>query len=248
MRKAIIVAILLAVIVLTFSNVILRLLANGAEDNFFNQKYREKFASYPLFRKSIGLHFDGDAKKDYLGTRYKKIVVEVDEMEGLSVSFEALDIFSQKIRQATGKEVQIVRSDKVPFDDDVTDAEISEIVKKYRNVNFIANSAYIYFLYLSEFDDNIDHLGSTYQENGILLFDFALRNFTSNSPKTLDNYVESTALHEFGHQIGLGHNQQPGCLMNEQLEQAYRFSERPVDVITDFCEYEKQLIQVISKK
>jgi|GEM_PF-781627 hypothetical protein len=234
---------LLLIIILSFSYVALKLLANGSEGNFFNKNYRAKFAANPFLRQLIGLHFDGDAKSDYLGSRYKKILIEIDQMEGLDLPKPAMDLLAKNITAATGKEVVLDYSDVIPFQPNVSTADIDKLVKQYRNASFASDSAKLYLLYLPQFDDNVDHLGSTYQEYGMLLFDTALRNFTKDSPDTFNNYVESTALHEFGHQIGLQHNQQPDCIMYEYADENHVIRENPSDVVTDFCDYEKSLIE-----
>ena len=53
--------------------------------------------------------------------------------------------------------------------------------------------------------------------------------------------MSSLLLHEFGHQLGLGHNATSGCLMNAQTE----FSDggKLLEKINDFCPDEKNQIK-----
>ncbi len=242
MKKFFIAIFLLLIIFFSFSFIILKLLANGAEDNFFNQKYRAQVAAHPVLRNIFDLRFDGDARADYLSSRYNKIFIEVDQMEGLEISQSALDLLETKIESITSKEVIIFRSDSIPYQANVDGEDVKQYVEAHRNYKYASDVAHLYLLYLSEFEDQADHLGSTYQEYGILLYDTALRNLTIGNPKTFDNYWSSTALHEFGHQLGLPHNEIKGCLMNEHAESGQVLRENPEDVIIDFCAYEKQLI------
>ncbi|MBX4191203.1 MAG: hypothetical protein KW804_00145 [Candidatus Doudnabacteria bacterium] len=241
MRRAILAFLLLLVIFSSITFIILRVSANGAEDNFFNHKWRQKFAKDPFFRQILGLHFDGDARADYLGDKYSKIVIEVDQMIDHEIPYQALELLKKKIEQTTGKQVEILESDKIPYIENVYHDDVVEIAKKYRNVK-IKNSASLYLLYLSTYEGSNDHLGSTYEEYGILLFESALKNFTSENHDTFVNYVESTALHEFGHLIGLPHNDFQNCLLNEHAEESHVARENPENVIVDFCDYEKKLI------
>jgi predicted Zn-dependent protease with MMP-like domain len=243
MKKALTVLLLLLIIFVSFSYIVLRISAQGSEDNFFNRNWREKFASHPIARKILGLHFDGDGKADYLSGRYSKIVIEVDWMKDHEIPYSALVLLKEKIEAITGKDVQILESDAIPYVENLEPKDVDDIVKKYRNVNFIKNSANLYLLYGSTYEGALDHLGSTYEEYGLMLFESALRNFTNENSDTLINYIASTALHEFGHQIGLPHNDIENCLLNEHAEQSHVARENPEDVVIDFCEYEKELIQ-----
>ncbi len=230
------------IIILSFSFVILRLLANGSEDNFFNQKWRLSFGKSPLLRQILGLHFDGDGRYDYLHGKDKKILIEIDAMQGVKIPQDAVDLLVTKMQDATGKRVIYSYSDQnIPFQAQSSGKEVSDLVKKYRNFQ-IANSSSVYLLYLNQSKDQADLLGSTYQEYGIVLYDKILRDFTRTNPKSFSNYVESTALHEFGHQLGLAHNTQPDCLMAENAEESHVARENPIDIIVDFCPYEKDLI------
>jgi predicted Zn-dependent protease len=246
MKKAFIGLLLLAIIFVSFAFVVLKLLANGSEDNFFNQKYRAKFAAQPTLRKMLNLHYDGDGRADLLGDRYSKIVIEVDEMLDLDLPSDALDIFEEKVAAVTGKEVIVVRSDKVPYKDSVTLEEVNELTNVYRNYIYTKDAARFYVLYLSQFAGELStDIGATNQEFGILLFDTTLQGLTAGNPDTLVKYIASTLLHEFGHQIGLDHNEETNCLMNASVEEGDVLREGSGDVLIDFCSYEKELIQTL---
>lgn len=244
MKKIVTTTVLLIVIVSSFGFAWLRGMARGGEDSYFNRAWRERFAAYPWMRAALGLHFDGDARADYLGARYQKILIEVDEMSGEEVSPAVLDLLVQKVTLATGKPASYIFSDRsLPSEEKLDRSAIAKIVSRYRNYRSGNGAAALYLLYGSRdaLDDN--SLGTTYDEYGMVLFGDRLDEFVGQNSRTEDAYVASTALHEFGHQIGLPHNSEPGCLMNESVEQADMAWQRPRDVITDFCDYEKSLIR-----
>ncbi len=235
--------ILLAVIVSSFAFVTLKLLANGPEGNFFNEKYRAIFAEQPTVRKILGLHFDGDAKADYLGNRYNKIVIEVDEMVDLDIPSEALDIVETKIEDLTGKDVIIVRSGKIAFTESVNPDNIKSLTDINRNYIYTKDTAKLYVMYLSRLEGvNDSNIGSTNEEYGIIVYDSVIQDLTSGNPAVLSQYIASTILHEFGHQLGLPHNNEKNCLMNDKVEEGDVLRENSGDVIVDFCKYEKDLI------
>src|SRR3989344_9068101 len=104
MTRSLVTCLLLLVILFTFGFVVLKSQANGPDDNYFNRELRSRFAVYPILRSILNLRFDGDARADYLGADYKKIVIEVDLMEDIGVHYEALDLLRSRIENITGKE------------------------------------------------------------------------------------------------------------------------------------------------
>lgn len=233
-------------LVFIFANIvfiIFRLAATSTEDNFFNRNFRAKFAKHPLMRQLLALHFDGDARTDYLGNNFKKILIEVDSMDGLEVSTQALGLLKEKIELVTKKPVEYIESDSIiPYKEKVADQDLNELETLYRNFYSKNDEAVLYLLVASQDEAQNTLMGSTLNEDGLVLYKDELKIFTQDSPNTLSNYEESTILHEFGHQIGLSHNNKPGCLMNESAEMAHLAQERPQDVVVDFCDYEKEQV------
>lgn len=245
MRKLVAIIALLAVIILSFGFVWLRVMAQGDESNYFNRQWRPRFAAAPWLREALGLHYDGDGRADYLGNKYSKILIEVDQFDSVSLRLTALEGLTDKIEKLTGKDTSYLVSDRrVPYDRSLTKDEIAALASKYRN-HFPGggDTATIYLLVGSQDSEDVDILGTTFAEYGIAVFAKTLEEFTARSPDTLANYELSTALHEFGHQLGLPHNDEVGCVMNEQVEEARVAWERAEDVLVDFCEYEKELIR-----
>ena len=244
MSKSLAIIGLLMVILVSFGFVTLKLAASADEHNWFNKHWRSTFAANPRMRGLLGLHFDGDGRADYLGPQTKHILIEVDAMDSVPVDYQALDMLISKIGTVTGKDVEYVVSDQnVPVAKVVNKEKIGDIVKQYRNFENHGDTATVYLLFMNEYTDESKLLGLTYKEYGIVIFAKALQDFTDNNRKALLLYEESTALHEFGHQIGMNHNNEPGCLMNEHAESAHMALQNPQDVITDFCAYEKALLK-----
>lgn len=242
--KKILVIILSLIIIISFSFIFLKTQADGPENNFFNRELRVKFANFLLLRQILYLHNDGDGKTDYLGKHYDKIFIEVDTMKSESINIDVLNQLAQKIQAVTSKPVSYFVSDTaIPYKNSLNASEIDTLVNRYRNYKSAGDTATLYLLYLSQQENEPKTLGLTYQEYGLILFENALIEFTKNNPLTLPNYELSTALHEFGHQLGLPHNSEPGCLMNEHAEKNQVARERPQDVIINFCGLEEQQIK-----
>lgn len=243
MKRVLTISVLVIIIVLSFGFVILKVLAAGNDQSSFNRKIRPMLAAQPGLRQILSLHYDGDGRADYLGKRYKKILIEVDLATATTIRLAALDLLKTRIEEVTGKETTYIISDReMPYYRELSKEKIVKLALKYRNYHQTRDTATLYLMSLPKFTEQPTRLGMTHQEYGIVLFGEALADFTEDSPNTLINYEVSTALHEFGHQLGLPHNQEPGCLMNERAEIAHGALENPEDVITDFCEYEKRLL------
>lgn len=243
MKRLVKVFFLLLFIGVIFSFVGLRSMANGSDNNLFNQKYRAMFDKYPLARDILGLHFDGDGRFDYLDRSKSKLWVEIDTVYGTEIPQASLDLLAEKIKSSTGKDVVYYVSDKeIPAKQIVTQDDVKKLVSNYKNFH-PNDGAYLYLLFLQSYEPDPLLLGSTYQEDGVILYDQALKDLTKASPETYPQYVESTILHEFGHQLGLPHNEQKNCLMNSHADTNNVVRETTKSVIVDFCDYEKKLIQ-----
>lgn len=246
MKKFFTIGWLLLVIVGSFVFVGLKLWSLGLDDNYFNRHLRPVFAQSPFFRNALGLHFDGDAASDYLGGGYKEIVLEVDAMSGISPDRKALDMLVKQIQAVAKKPANYVISESnLPYREEVSDREILELSRSHHTFRSSGDTAVVYVLYVSRKAMEPDSLGATLQDWGIVLYKAALAEFTKSAPRTASHYEGSTALHEFGHQLGLSHNEESGCLMNTQVEKAVTALELPIDVITDFCETEKQQLATL---
>jgi hypothetical protein len=245
MPKRFVKIVLLGIIILSFGYSSLIYLSHDVEDNFFNLKYRDKFAASEFWRNFLDLSFDGDAKSDFLGKTKSKILIEVDSMEGIQYSLSALDNFRHKVEEITHKETTYLISDQnIPLIGNMTEFDMEDTINRYRDFSNTKEVASLYILYSSYAEDESE-IGSTLMESGIIIFLDSLEEFTPRASKNFASFEFSTLLHEFGHQLGLGHNEQGGCLMNEEAEVGGRV--RSSQVITDFCEFEKQLILEIQQ-
>ena len=209
----------------------------GPDTNYFNTHFRPALDRNPLMRKILSLHNDGDALSDYLGSRYDKISIEVDITEGTEADRSVLDRFAQAVQAITGKQTSYLISDaNLPFYNQ-NDDQIDSIARLYQNV-FPSNTATLYVLLMDTKRGQPLLLGQTYHEDGIVIFQQAVKNFAGGNSLIYENYDYSTLLHEFGHQIGLDHNNQEGCLMNPKADSSDRPSDYAFQIVTDFCPLE----------
>ncbi|HLC44984.1 MAG: hypothetical protein A2722_00820 [Candidatus Doudnabacteria bacterium RIFCSPHIGHO2_01_FULL_50_11] len=243
-RKALIILCLLVVILTTFLFVSIRLLArNPDEETWFNHTLRPHLASSPALRTILGLHFDGDARSDYLGTRSVKIIVEIDAESGLTLFPQAEQELVYAMHATTGKEIEIVHSSELtPTPGGYSDNIVVELAEQHQRYHSTHDAAVFYILVLSRSSGDEPIVGRTVQEDAAVIYEDPL----SHLPGAQQALAQaSTLLHEFGHQLGLPHNDHPGCLMNPEAE-AGDFGTGG-NLTTQFCAIEQQQLLVIKQ-
>ena len=245
MRRAITILILLLIIIATFSYTVFYLGFRGGQRDYFNRHDRTAFERSGFLRTIYRLHDYGDGRADYLGNKYSAIQINVYAMQGLALDPDVYGRLNQEIQAVTGKSVS-ENTANVQITDlpNIPDDQVDFIASRYTAKTSTAPGAATLNLFLFSADQQqTDLLGKTHNENGIIIFVDALKNFTSIFPDTLQNYELSTVLHEFGHQLGLEHNDLPDCLMNPKAELNDTAVGDPADIVTDFCPAELQQIQ-----
>ncbi len=216
--------------------VYLKIQSLGSENSKFNQTTRFKLAKYGWLRIFLGLHNDGDARGWYFAGK-SPLILEVVVAKGVEFNDGVLRSVAKKAENVLGRKVQIINSDLIA-NGRLSDGQLAEEVKKHRHYE-ISGQPNLFVIYAEDFQREGGYVGQTFQEFGIVLSDKRLREVTADYPYSLDGYIESTLLHELGHQLGLDHNQQEDCVMNEKVDQPDgqgTFSGRYTP--TDFCDLE----------
>lgn len=215
----------------------------GDLNSDFNQTYRYKLGRYGVFRALFGLHNDGDARAKYLlGTG--PLVVEIVEPLGFEIPEESINNFTRKMGDLTGREIVKYNVDNIPSGS-LSEADLEKIVSEKRR-HFLPGQPNLFIIYAEDYAPRGGEVGKTYKEFAILLSHNGLKEITNQQPEAFKQYLETTVLHEFGHQIGLPHNAQSGCVMNEKVNrpQAQGFF-NGFYTPDEFCALEKQDLENI---
>lgn len=213
----------------------------GDEQNAFHRNVKSNIVKIHWLRSFLRLHDAGDASYDLLHTPGPFEFV-VTAMEGIPVDRDALQIFVDSVTRDTGIAASFAVSQApIPFSDQIPDENIHVLlansVKK-------TGGKKIYMYLVSRNASRPTLLGLTHGDRGIMLYVSAIEDVTNNNPAASSAYLLSTALHEFGHQLGLQHTMQKKCIMNEYVE-VYTDQNKDLSTPTDFCDSEKQQIQDI---
>lgn len=243
MRRPLKITLLLALIALIGAFDLFRIEFRGPKNNYFNQALRYRFARSEFGRKFFQLKDYGDNRADYLGSRYSKIELFVDVTPGLDLNQDVLKQLAAKIQAVTGKPTFFTVSDYLPAAAEVDDRDIGILYSAHTKMQIPPDTAPLYLFVLSRESGQPDLIGKTYFADSLVIFDSAISSFTASEPETFESYQLSTALHEFGHQLGLEHNNIPGCLMNAKAENSGVPAADPGEVVTDFCAAELSQIK-----
>jgi predicted Zn-dependent protease len=223
--------------------------ANQLEENWFNPHYRTKVAQYPLMRTLFYLHWDGDAKSDYLlSKKYKSLKVEIDRSEDCRLTQEMLDEIEIGIEAVMQKPGGITFEDSDIFSlskENYTVDEILAIKEKYNSNSSDGSEAKIHILCMNRYADEPLNIGLTLEEDGMVIFWQTMKKLASNNPDSLKLYVVSTVLHEIGHQVGLKHVENEKCLMVAFVERPGNAKGALKKIMTSFCEEELEAVEQI---
>lgn len=236
------------VILLAFSFSFLRYQANnGQQDTWFNTHWRTRAAEHPLIRWALGLHQAGDGRSDYLFP---------ERTEGFPVRIfldPAVSIPTESIEAALPEMVKLLGSGGFEL---ATPQVLQGTRETYTNVDFRSLAAQaaeqdviqtpVDIFILTKDAASMTQLGSTVREHGIVVFMGSILELTQE-PNAQAALVTSTILHEFGHQVGLDHLDEPSCIMAAVVEQPTSTAWAPQTVPTHYCPEELTLIAALQQ-
>lgn len=158
----------------------------------------------------------GDRAGDYLKpSPYRSILVELDVVNGAEPEQGAIGLMEQRLEQATGKPVEVVRSGGLPglgANHRYTRDDIVRLEAANRAQFSQGDRAVIYVMWLDGAfeDDNSERkiLGAAYRGSAVAMFQANLKAASKTGPldltrPTLLAVQQAVAVHEMGHLLGL---------------------------------------------
>lgn len=237
------IVLLCLIIVGSFGFSFLRYQANQADaNNWFNLHWRTAFARQHWLRTVFGLHRDGDNQAAYVANDPATLHVVVHALPGKTLTTplqnelaSALTVVTQKPKGVTFSTGDSILVQAQGFTRD----QVRALANADGNHGTEQGTATVHLFLLNTFADAPTNIGMTVREDGIVIFLDAIADLAQNDPATTNGYILSTILHEYGHQLGLGHVSSADCIMAETVESPTGFSSTP----TQFCQEELQLIE-----
>ncbi|MEK7519023.1 MAG: matrixin family metalloprotease [Patescibacteria group bacterium] len=240
--------VLLVVIIVAFSFSILRYQANnGQQDTWFNTHWRVRAAEHPLVRWVFGLHQAGDGKADYLyPVRTEGFPVRIFLDPAVVIPNGSIDAALPEMVKLLGSggfdmgtPLQLTSTKDV-----YTNADFRSLAAQASKMDSIQTPIDIFIL--TKDSVSASQLGSTVREHGIVVFMGSIQELTSE-PNAQAALVTSTILHEFGHQVGLDHMDNPTCIMAAVVEQPTSTVWAPQTVPTHYCAEELAQIAALQQ-
>ncbi|MFA6553364.1 MAG: matrixin family metalloprotease [Patescibacteria group bacterium] len=238
-------------IIIVFGSLAIRYFANSAEqDNWFNREYRSRFSRYSFLRSVYNLHWDGDAAADYLlagqYTNIKIVLNRYDECAITPADLEPVRLEIERVVQKPGQVTVVDGKLMTLILDGYDRAGIRTIAGKFHESKTAGDTAVLNIYCLNTYTEQPTNIGMTVNEDGVVIFYKTLQRDTGSATALTGTYLTSTILHEFGHQIGLDHGQDPTCLMADTVDMSPLLDSRfAVFTPVAFCESELQRIEEI---
>jgi hypothetical protein len=152
----------------------------------------------------------GDYAKGYLqDKKYKRLVVEVDHVDGYHPTTVVLDTLRERINKYCDKEDPLIFKDAIPKSQSSYSLDdIKKLENEHRDYEKSGSDIVAYFLYLNGFyseDSNV--LGIAYGPSSIAIFKEKIDDIDipPGAEFFIDNsdYEESVVIHEFGHLLAM---------------------------------------------
>jgi hypothetical protein len=152
----------------------------------------------------------GDYAKHYLqNTKYTKLLIEIDYVEGYKPSNQAINVLKDRINSYCDKEEIIVFDKPISSSkSSYSEEDIRALEKENRDYENTDKIIVAYVLYLNgRFSEDENVLGVAYSASSMAIF--KERIYEINIPWWAENFIgsedyeESVVVHEFGHLLAL---------------------------------------------
>src|SRR5581483_677174 len=125
-------------------------------------------------------------------------------MQNLSVDPKIIYDLATKIEKVTNKKTEVIFDPPIAYQAQIDPASLDAIANQ--RIYFPKQGqAALFIMILSANSTDAHDIGLTYKEDGLIVYANTIKNLAPQNHQVLNDYVYSTLLHEFGHQLGLMH-------------------------------------------
>jgi predicted Zn-dependent protease len=175
------------------------------------------------------------------------MVVEVVAPEGVGKKDSTFESFKKTVVSVLNRPTEVIMVDSIP-NGKLTAKQLEEIEDVKMRHGYPGDGT-LFVILADDYEGREENeLGRTHKEFGILLSDTALRQESGGNSLLHEKYLLTTLLHEFGHQLGLPHADDPNCIMLPHARQYWSREEWYADSVPEnFCNDEKDKIVKIKQ-
>lgn len=191
-------------------------LAKFNNKNIFGELAKEKVIKYPLVVSLFNLNEPGDGRFFYLGSENVPINVEVHFSGGRNPDKNVESWLREIIKETTGRDVKLTVSKNADIEN-MNSYTNSDLRNLRKNLETLINSPILHIVYISTYRDVPTSVGAVVNRDTIYVFKDTLLELT-NDPSIRQALEKSTLMHEWGHLLGLNHNDLVDCIMANKVE------------------------------
>ncbi|UCG69170.1 MAG: hypothetical protein JSV09_15530 [Thermoplasmata archaeon] len=152
----------------------------------------------------------GDFAEDYLsGSKYTRLIIEVDYVEGHAPSSKAMETLKARINSYCDKENVLILEKRITTSKSSYSLEdIKDLEKEHRDYHKSGSDIIAYVLYLNgQYSENEDVLGIAYGASSMAIFNEKIHDlsipFWATTLVDHGDYEKSVLVHEFGHLLAM---------------------------------------------
>lgn len=198
------------------------------------RQLKEKILHYPEIISLINLNQPGDARFIYLSPRTSLIRINVYYTTEVSPDEDLETWLKETISQTTGKTISFSVSPNptISQQENYSDQDLNAIRKSLVGSN---GKPILNIVYLTAYGEKPGYVGITLQRDTIFIFKSTIKSL-SNEPRIVKLLERSTLMHEWGHLLGLGHVDYPGCIMSKDVEVYDNRKPRETEIPVTHCQ------------
>jgi hypothetical protein len=152
----------------------------------------------------------GNYAKGYLqGSKYTRLIIEVDYVEGNAPSSKAMETLKARINSYCDKQDVLILEKRITTSkSSYSDEDIRNLEDEHRNYQKSGSDIVAYVLYLNgQYSENEDVLGIAYGASSVAIFKEKIDNlnipFWATTLVDHGDYEKAVLVHEFGHLLAM---------------------------------------------
>jgi predicted Zn-dependent protease len=234
--KFFITLLLILLLLIITSSIALLFLVKFENKTPLGLKVKNLITRYPAIVNLINLNQPGDFKYLYFGNNVNVITINAYYNKSNEPDSEIQNWLTEIVKATTNKSIYFklnILSNSY-LQESYSDTALQQISTEINKTN--KSGPYLNVVYLNSYEQSPGSVGVVVNKDTIFIFKQTLNKLSDNS-EVLAALEKSTIMHEWGHLLGLDHNNGTDCIMNIRIEV---YDRQPIghQVATNYCDQE----------